>query len=295
MKKILRTTSIAALLMSVSLSPVTSFAAEPNDTNYVMSEGSNIKNPWDGKSQTFKVTEPVETGSSKIVYGDEAKAIGDKLKKSQASAAENYNIMQQESSLNSLNNTQSNMAPIQRAALNSKSWYRSEFNALAIAMGTLDCPTAGNFLKHSLQDNPGDRKYPVGSSLSNAFSLTKIYTQISVEMAQQIKKTNSQGGNVIGGMSKSAATSIGNSGLDFYLTVGKFSYDWMAEKQPGKSSWKVYIGIHDTYDYDKVDPLPTAFPTKYITLVANHAANAQQAGAIVPYYVDMFMEQTFTP
>ena len=53
-------------------------------------------------------------------------------------------------------------------------------------------------------------------------------------MAQQIKKTNSQGGNVIGGMGKSAATSIGNSGLDFYLTVGKFSYDWMAEKQPGK-------------------------------------------------------------
>ena len=45
----------------------------------------------------------------------------------------------------------------------------------------------------------------------------------------------------------------------------------MAEKQPGKSSWKVYIGIHDTYDYDKVDPLPSAFPTKYITLVANHA------------------------
>ena len=31
---------------------------------------------------------------------------------------------------------------------------------------------------------------------------------------------------------------------------------------------KVYIGIHDTYDYDKVDPLPSAFPTKYITLVA---------------------------
>ena len=55
-------------------------------------------------------------------------------------------------------------------------------------------------------------------------------------MAQQIKKTNSQGGNVIGGMGKSVATSIGNSGLDFYLTVGKFSYDWMAEKQPGKSS-----------------------------------------------------------
>ena len=40
-------------------------------------------------------------------------------------------------------------------------------------MGTLDCPTAGNFLKHSLQDNPSDREYPVGSSLSNAFSLTK--------------------------------------------------------------------------------------------------------------------------
>ena len=66
--------------MSVSLSPITSFAAEPNDTNHVISEGSTIKSPWDGKSQTFKVTEPVETGSSKVVYGDEAKAIGDKLK-----------------------------------------------------------------------------------------------------------------------------------------------------------------------------------------------------------------------
>ena len=66
-------------------------------------------------------------------------------------------------------------------------------------------------------------------------------------------------------------------------------------KTTWKSSWKVYIGIHDTYDYDKVDPLPSAFPTKYITLVANHATDAQQAGAIVPYYVNMFMEQTFTP
>ena len=69
---------------------------------------------------------------------------------------------------------------------------------------------------------------------------------------------------------KVSATSIGNSGLDFYLTVGKFSYDWMAENNLEKFL-KVYIGIHDTYDYDKVDPLPSAFPTKYITLVANHA------------------------
>lgn len=186
-----------------------------------------------------------------------------------------------------------NSSPIQTTALKSKSWYRTEFTTLALTMGALNAPTAGNFLKHSLQDKPKDRSYAAGSSKSNGFSNTIAYTEISIPMAKAIDAANKAGEKATGAFNKSKATSIANVGLDWYLTIGKFSYDWMAEKQ-SNGKWKVYIGIHDVYDYTKSKKIPQNFPSNLITLVANHAADAQAAKAIVKYKVDLYMEQTYT-
>ncbi|TKI52822.1 hypothetical protein FC756_27110 [Lysinibacillus mangiferihumi] len=105
-------------------------------------------------------------------------------------------------------------------ALKSKTWYRTEFKAMAVAAGTIKLPTAGNYLNHSLQDKPSHRLNNVGSSHANALSLTKMYTTISQPMAEAIKKANSKGEKSVGYQS-SIATTVGNVGLDFYLTYGK--------------------------------------------------------------------------
>ncbi|URV79827.1 hypothetical protein M5C89_21315 [Bacillus velezensis] len=161
-------------------------------------------------------------------------------------------------------------------------------------MGSFDLETAGNFLWHSLDDHPKARSFPAGSTYSNGFSNTAVYSTISKKMAAKIKSENKKGHKAIGGSNLSAATSAGNAGLDWYLTIGKFAYDWYAEKQSG-GKWKVWIGIHDTYDYQTIKKSGGGIPGAIVKVANNYAADAQKAGALVPYNIDMYMEQTYKP
>ncbi|WP_260399014.1 hypothetical protein [Peribacillus simplex] len=295
-KKIIKT-SLASLLITSFTLPSISMASEEG-SNVIPSE-TMISNPWDDSSNVQYITEePILLDSEDVVYGEDALLIKEEIIAANEEAEKNKLKLEQEDALieNELINqtpreTTPNLSTIQ--ALKSKSWYRTEFTALAVTMASLDCPTAGNFLKHSLQDKPTDRSYAAGSSKSNGFSKTKAYTDISVPMATAIDKANKAGEKATGAFNKSKATYIDNVGLDWYLTIGKFSYDWMAEKQ-SNGKWKVYIGIHDRYDYTKSKRIPGRFPSNLITLVTNHAADAQTAKAIVPYKVDLYMEQSYT-
>lgn len=177
----------------------------------------------------------------------------------------------------------------------SKSWYRNEFKALAFyANAYLSLPTASSYLYHSLQDYPSNRYNYAGSSHSNAFSWTRLYTDLSIPMANQIKLAKQQGKTSTGGTT-SAQTSVSNVGLDFFLTYGKIDVSWSAQKRSNSNVWDVWIVISDIYNYDKIKKISSPFPQNLIDLANNHAANAQAAGAIVPYYVVTYFEQTYTP
>ncbi|MCY9517832.1 hypothetical protein [Paenibacillus apiarius] len=291
-------TSVATVIGLSFLMPGASFAQEIEETTNAIDYGINGflgTYPWNNNFKDFTITES-QSISSDILYDDEAKAVLDKIKEENNRALQEYdNIKKEEQAylqqlqMFRITNINSEIRPLAQ----SKSWYRTEFTALALTFGIYDCPTAGNFLLHSLQDKPEDRNYPAGSSLSNGFSRTSSYTEISIPMASAIKKANSDGKSFVSG-SGSHYTSAGNAGLDFYLTIGKYSYNWAAEKK-SNGSWKVYININDKYDYDTIDPLPNSFPANAIALVSNHAADAQRAGAIVPYFIHMYMQQDYTP
>lgn len=289
--------SVVGLSISSIILPTSALASEKEELEEIPA-GTIVESPWEELDVSFTLDEELPSSDNKVVYEEAAQTIKDEIL-SGGENGERKSIIQlpTQTSENiklqaAANLQQSNV--IRPVKLNTKSWYRTQFNTLALAMGSYNAVTAGQHLKHSLQDKPADKDYGVGHKLSNGFSKTKVYTEISIPMAKEIDKAAKAGKTAVGAFDKSSATSISNSGLDWYLTIGKFSYDWMAEKVSSKK-WKVYIGIHDTYNYEAVHPLPKDFPTNLITLVANHAANAQKAKAIVPYQIDIFMEQNYTP
>lgn len=278
-------------------------ASAQSITSKDISQSNYLINPWTKEKVYYNEESPSQISllsnqpTSEIYSGEEAKLILDKLKASSSDEINNSNSEETDLKyqlLLSQNNTSLNNPNLIQPYAQSKTWYRTEFTALALTFGTLSCPTAGNFLLHSLQDNPSDRTYEAGTSLSNGLSKTSSYTEISIPMATAIDKAHAKKETYVGGTG-SHYTSAGNAGLDWYLTLGAYSYIWAAEKQ-SNGKWTVYININDEYDYDTIDPLPSSFPANAIALVSNHAADAEVAGAIVPYWSHFYMKQTnYTP
>lgn len=256
-------------------------------------EGNSIpqgfveENPWESNFVDVDIQNfDLNTIENYEIYSEEeAKEVIEKIQELQNNASSNESIM--------FNNQQENDLSISPLALKSKSWYRAEFKAMALYAGTINLPTSGNYLNHSLQDNPSNRTNGVGSGHSNALSLTRMYTTISVPMASEIDKAKAAGKTSTGG-SGSIATSVSNVGLDFYLTYGRVAYTWGASKL-SSGSWAVNIVITDTYDYAKIKKVSTTFPQNMIDLANNHAADAQTAGAIVPYNISTVFYQDYKP
>ena len=252
------------------------------DSNF--KEGFVDQNPWENN---FKDVELQEVDLNEFYNEEEALRVFEEIEEIKNAATSNESVIILKPEINNIS-----ISPL---ALKSKSWYRAEFTAFALYAGTLNLPTASNYLYHSLQDNPSDRINPVGSGHSNALSLTRMYTDISRPMASAIDTANRNGRTSVGN-SGSTATSVANVGLDFYLTYGLISYQWGASKL-SNGTWAVNIVITDVYDYQTIKKanMATSFPQKYIDLANNHAADAQSVGAIVPYDVTTVFYQNYTP
>lgn len=287
-----------------STSSVLASAEERSDTYLLnhepdgkLKEGFVEENPWENnfseveleQARTFTANDEDEEITDYISYSEtEAEEVFENLKKIEESVPEGF-----ETPTNNNDEVSSDIPTIETFALKSKKWYRTEFKALALYAGTIDLPTAGNYLNHSLTDKPSNRLNNVGSGHANALSLTKMYTTISKRMASSIKTAHAAGKKGVGGKG-SIATSVGNVGMDFYFTYGKVSYSWAAVKK-SKTNWLVSISIMDKYDYNKIKKINSGFPQKYIDLANNHAANAQKAGAIVPYNITNMFNQNYKP
>lgn len=259
-------------------------------SDFELKEGFVEKNPWlndfndiDTQDLELNKIENVE-----IFSEQEAKEVIEEIKKIQTSDDSIDLINSSNLLIKENNNFMSQAEP-----LSTKSSYRNQFKAMALHAGTIDLPTAGNYLYHSLQDKPANRTNQVGSSHSNALSLTKMYTSISVPMAKAIDKAKASKKTYAGGTG-SFATSITNVGLDFYLTYGKIDYTWGSSKL-SSGKWAVNIIITDTYDYQTIKKVSSSFPQKMIDLANNHAAKAQEAGAIVPYKITTSFYQEYKP
>lgn len=174
-------------LLSILVFPKLTLAAELSTDKFLINhnedgslkEGFVEKNPWDDNFKSFPVNFSnnltADNLTDTVIYSEEeAQNVFEDLQKQQSNSSPEQPVLQ---SILSDDNTIATMA------LKSKTWYRTEFKAMAVAAGTIKLPTAGNYLNHSLQDKPSHRFNNVGSSHANALSLTKMYTTISQPMA----------------------------------------------------------------------------------------------------------------
>lgn len=243
------------------------------------------ENPWDNGFKSIYNISSDEITIIEVYSEEKAQQVFEDIEKMKH--RENYDPS------NFINKDENTNKVLRASSLQSKAWYRAQFKTLALTAGTLNLPTAGNYLYHSLQDNPTNRTNNIGSGHANALSLTKMYTTISVPMATAIKKANREGKTYVGGNS-SIQTTVENVGLDFYLTYGALTYSWGASKLKD-GSWAVNIVIYDTYDYLKIKKINRPFPYNLIDLANNHAADAQTAGAIVPYTITNLFYHNYRP
>lgn len=295
LKPVLAFSLLSAAFMPYAISSNTTYADSLSvEASTPITNGVN--NAWtDGTVNNEQLKEEADLSTWNIRYDDEAKTVLKSIKSNNISALKAQaqqeaeakfleEVQQFQSSTNA--NDQLNFAA---AAEKTKAQYRSDFNLVALSLGSFSCPFAGQALKNSLQDSPSALDYAAGSSRSNAWSLTSAYTTVSIPIAKAIDNANAAGKTFVSGDS-SVATSAGNAGLDFYLALGKVTVSWAAEKVSG--SWKVYIHTYDKYDFqDKT--VPSSFPNNIITIANNEGAKAQAAGAIVPYFIHIYTQQNY--
>ncbi|MEH6944857.1 hypothetical protein, partial [Bacillus sp. JJ722] len=251
------------------------------------------ENPWDNgfENVTNETPSSLVADSSEVFWGEKAEEDFERLQRESEMDKQIYESQLREgeddfySSLlpeTSLLETPSVELSSEQAS--TKSQFRAQFRTMALAMGSsFSLPLAGNYMYHSLQDNPSAKLSPAGSGTSNALSNTRFYTDVSIPIAENIDVGHKNGRTSVSGTG-SKATSISNSGLDFYLTIGKIGYEWAAGKQ-SNGTWKVVIRFHDTYNYEHIYEKRSSFPGNAIDTINNYAAKGQNSGAIVGYPV----------
>ncbi|MFD2117174.1 hypothetical protein ACFSTH_13995 [Paenibacillus yanchengensis] len=258
----------------------------------VSSQKSYIINPWNNEKVYYFDEEPSNSNkasslvesNSEILYEEDARKVLESIKaENEESLGMNY-LSIVENEFNNINNL------VQPFALQSTLWYRAEFTIVAASFNTFAWDKAAGFLRHSLTNSPAVKSYAAGTPYSNSFSNTTSYTEISIPMALAINKAHSQNKTVVSGTGSNTA-SANNAGMDWYLSINKYNYSWAAEKE-SNGKWTVYINISDKYDFETVKNVPSNFPQNLIDTINNHAADAQQVGAITPYYIQLYMKQS---
>lgn len=139
-------------------------------------------------------------------------------------------------------------------------------------------------LSHSLQDNPPTLVYQTGSGMSEDIKDSNAFTTV----ANSFKNSLPSSGQYYSIDSSFALTSS-NSSNDLYLSLHLVRYLMAAEKVG--NTWNIYTLIYDTYDFEHQNFAGIA-PSAFVTLVNNYAAESQELGAIVPYLIQIYIEDT---
>ncbi len=278
----------ASIIGASVIIPSESFASQSQSVISSTTEQSQYKtlNPWiNGSVNDDERKKNVDLEEMNLKYDAEAIAVINQIQEGNkyAQRINSTKINPDQQIITKLSNSQT-----QAALASTKSQYRASFTTVALYLGTINLPFAGSAMLHSLDDDPDNVYYDVGSGRSNAWSLTSAYTEYSIKIAAAIDAANKNGKTAVSGTG-SFATSAGNAGLDFYLALGKVTYIWGAFKN-SSGKWDVSINTYDLYDFENVK-VPNSFPDNIIAIANNQAKDAQDAGAIVPYVNYIYTQQ----
>ncbi|ADM69352.1 hypothetical protein GMA19_01521 [Paenibacillus polymyxa E681] len=146
---------------------------------------------------------------------------------------------------------------------------------------------SANMLNWSLQDNPGTY-----TRLSNSGFSTDLKNTVKIQNILDAFKTKLSS---VSGTSYSVNNSVGlttsNSTQDFYLALHNVNYEIAANKSNGR--WDIQMYITDKYDfaYQNITSA-SGFKSAFVRIVNNYAQYYQTYGAIVPYNVRIFINDS---
>lgn len=159
--------------------------------------------------------------------------------------------------------------------------YRSHFMSAGNLLINTGFYYAGTLLKHSLQNKPSSTSYSTSSNMSRDLKATSEYKNQKTIIKNKINKEPSQ----ISAYNTSGSFAI-SSKKDLYLALNKVSYSAKCTKTSGK--WNIAMTVKDTYNFEKSNyTTSNGIPAGVVTIVNNYAVGAQQAGAIVPFSVQI--------
>lgn len=159
--------------------------------------------------------------------------------------------------------------------------YRYQLSRWAEALIDAGLPMSGSFLFQSLADSPSDLTYQAGDDYSNRVKSSSVMKNFIKNFRSELPSS----GNYY---SKSGSLTL-NSPKDLYLSLNKVSYLAGAEKVG--STWTVYVRVYDTYDFERANyTTANGVPSAFVTWVNNYAVDAQDAGAIVPYNIVIYIK-----
>lgn len=135
---------------------------------------------------------------------------------------------------------------------------------------------------HAFQDNPSDLTWNAGNTYSNDIKLSNQYKGLVSDIKAQLRGTSGSY------WSEESSLAI-NDPMDVYLSLHNVDYLAAAEKVSGK--WKIYIRFYDTYDFDYANA--SDYPAAIVTWANNWAADAQATGALVPYGITAYTQESY--
>lgn len=169
--------------------------------------------------------------------------------------------------------------------------------SVAAFAGGIPFKTAGDFLSHSLQDNPSDLVYGASSTYAKQIKESSEFDDIVDEMIQKAKDLPDKAV----GLRYSSSISL-DSTTDLLLAYRAVSYDVHFTRPSATShTWTAEIVFHDTYDFDSDgwsavwDEFQTGGLIEGGAELLNMAAEAaMNIGAIVEYDIEVTVTTSFT-
>lgn len=160
---------------------------------------------------------------------------------------------------------------------------RTEISAIAAACGLLGYPMIEETLSHSLQDNPSALTWNAQHEFSAKIKTSPDYQSFVNYVEEMLDDVSDSSWYKTGHWSL-------NSPTDVYLSIHNVDYAVSAKKDG--STWKIYIGFSDTYDYEPAEYGNSGL-APLVEFANNFAAEAMAEGAMNPYKILAYMQETY--
>ena len=168
-----------------------------------------------------------------------------------------------------------------KSGLLTKYELRAQWYAASLLMSAAGLEYTGFFMRNSLRDNPSDLVYSSNSEISGIIKNSRVYKD----------KMDAFKENVSGSYYKDSsdrALTKQNSTVDMYLALHKVKYLFEATRINVKE-WEVFALITDRYNFEYWN-YEGNVPDQVVVYINNCAALAQELGAIVPYDINIYID-----